>query len=108
MSTLNEIQYEIKSKLLILQRINRLINSEQFINAYNKANDEQLTKLSKYLEDLNKDAITYWIKIVLKEEYEEYSVMDLRNLAKNLGIRHYQSLTKDSLLFEIYKAKGIN
>lgn len=102
---LAQIRFATHRRFLAMQKIFRYIHSEYFEEAYNIATDEEKQKVSKYIENGDKDNIVLWCRTILrnKEAYELLPVLELRQRAKNLGVKDYNVLTKDSLLSRIFQ-----
>jgi hypothetical protein len=100
-------QVATHSKMLSLQRIYRYITSPLFEEAYDRAAPQERDLVLKYIREGDKDRIVQWVRLNIRREkdYESYTVSELRETAKHLGIRNYTHLTRDDLLIEILNKK---
>lgn len=99
-----DVKMNIRRTFLHIQKIYRLIHSEDFAKAYEKATKKELEELHPFIEKMDKKCIIMWMKRILKTDYETYNIKELREVARKLNIQHYYSLPRDSLLSEIYKS----
>lgn len=100
-----QIQHEIHQKLLSMQRLYRLITSDRFELAYESSSEEDRNLIEQYIKDNSQIMIMGWINRILRNDYETYNMIELRQLAKHLNIPNYQTSTRDLLLSQIYQRK---
>lgn len=98
---LSDLQELLKSKLLEARSLYYLVTSEKFEDCYTRCNIEQQEQLMVAIKNNNREFIVTRIKESTLAEIESMTMKDLRNLAKELGVRSYNILTKPSLLSAI-------
>ncbi len=99
--SLVKLQHEVHMDMLSLQRLYRYLCSHRFSWAYDLASEEQVNTVIDYINKRDKFSIIRWVGSILKAEYETFSMSDLRELAKKVGVQQYGMKTKDMLLSEI-------
>lgn len=85
-----------------------LTHSERFTERYDSiTTDVERMKVHRFINDVDLGGLKNWIRSVDRgfdiEKIGIYKVRKLRDIAKWLGIRGYQSMTKEILLSEIRK-----
>ena len=98
----------VHSKVLILKKIERFLETDLFQQVYSHCNYEEQQIINKYVDNLNKDGLVQYVKnklLKLRKEDYDYSAMPitlLREIAGALGVPFYYNLPKDSLVSAIY------
>lgn len=95
---LKQIQIEIHEKILLLRKIDRLINCQEFEEYFNSLKDPNKGCLVSLILDNQLDEITNLFNLKIKRDLSEYSVRELRLKASRLYIKHYSGMTKSELI----------
>ena len=93
------------SKLLIAQRLNRVVSSDDFARAVELADCEQRTRLRSLIDRMDLDPLKNLIRELLMNDLESLSYRALRELGKRYHVRYWHTLPKESLIWEIENAR---
>lgn len=96
--TLREMQRAVKNKALDYRALDRLVESDQFIRAFERADATSRAALEAFLNAGNVNAVKNWMKQQVADVIEDQSVRQLRDLAKKVGVPYYHHLSKDELI----------
>jgi len=96
--SIHHLRLTLHNKILILQRIYRLVGSEQFEQAYDPNNEDDQKEVEEYITDLNKEGLVRWMKYKLREDLSNWNITDLRELGRALSVKNYQYISKDALI----------
>lgn len=94
-----DIQIAHHLALLKMRCQDRIIQSDDFIIAWERADNKQRKACYRLLRKLEIDKLKEWVS-------DEYSVTTLRRLASNHSVKNYCNLTKFQLL-EVLTSQGI-
>lgn len=92
---LKDLRAEANSRYLEALRYNRLVQSDLFEFAYNKATDEEKKQLEKPGPQIHK---------ILKKDLDNQPITSLRQLGKKYHVMGYHTLPKTVLIEEIKDA----
>lgn len=89
--------------MLDMRSIQRIIEMESFEKAYVKASEIEQESIAKAIDRNDLTFIELWMRKAIKnlQIIEEYSMKDLRDIAKKLGVKDYSLICKSSLLSQI-------
>lgn len=93
---LKQIRESCKELLLRLRRIDTLLSDPRMDNI-------NVALIDKAYRILDEHALR---ELILEDEYADYSIRKLRELAAKAGVTHYSRMSK-CLLISILKSKGI-
>jgi hypothetical protein len=96
-----DIQYETHSKFLAVRSIKRLISSELFKDVFKSVSKEKQIEVEQYIKNNDVIKLKKWIKNNRTIELGTMSIRQLKDRAKELGVRNYSMMTKSMLLSEI-------
>lgn len=100
--TLDTIRCGVRERLLAFRSLERLVESEEFSLAYEKACPKCKVEINEHIANLNLQGIKHWIaKENAPKDYGALTLRVLRSVAQRLGVPHYSRLPKASLLSEI-------
>lgn len=94
----------LHSKILKQRAILRIIESDTFRDIFDNCADTSTAEY--YIETLRIEELKQWLKSKIKMEIEEMSIYQLRSLAKDLGVKRYNFLNKEGLIYRIRQLKG--
>lgn len=103
LNNLYRVRAELKEHYLALQRLKRFVDSEQFELAYEKAKEDEREWMENAIKTMNHERLLIFTRNILRGEYEQYNMRELRELAKKYGVSGWLHLSRDSLLSEISK-----
>lgn len=87
----------------------RIIESKDFEEAYKSSSDQEKEKIDYYIETLRLEDLKLWFKSKIKtKDIENMTIVELRLLAKELGIKTYHLLKKELLIYKIRQFKVEN
>jgi Rho termination factor, N-terminal domain len=95
-----DIQHLMRSRLLAIRALERILTSDTFKNVFEATTEEQRDIVKQHINNGDKIAIEKWIAMQEKSP-EQMNVVQLRQLASKLGIANYNLLPKASLLSAI-------
>ena len=101
-----DIQIKHHKILLQLRRQDALIQSYAFTEAYELANEKQKKTLYKLLRRVQVLLVRHWIRDLLYDDYQEYTLRELRFIASKNHIKNYSRISKAELI-DILIEKGI-
>jgi hypothetical protein len=104
--TLSQIRENIYSRYLAVQRLKRLIDSDIFELAYSKADEAQKTNIQQLIRQSDVVSLKSLILKIGRENLEDRPIMELRQLGRKYGIKHYNNMPKTHLVEEIRNAIG--
>ena len=96
--TLREMQRLVKNKSLDYRALDRLVESDQFTRAFERADAIARSALEAFLNTGNISAVRNWMRQQMAGVIEDQSVRQLRDLAKKMGVSYYHHLSKDELI----------
>jgi hypothetical protein len=100
------IQQLMRSRLLIIRSLERLISLDTFKVLYDSASKDEQEIVQKLIEEYDKDGVDRWLNQQRRKSPDSMNMIELRQLARKLGIRDYHILSKASLLSEIHGVKN--
>lgn len=101
MKTLSEIQRGLRNKFLASRNLCRLVESEDFKEAFLKAPESERVKAQNFIDKLDRESLARWVKLQLIDVDQERTVKQLRERASELGIAYYNLLSKTELMAAI-------
>lgn len=103
MDELKIIIDSLQCQLNAIRNLERFVESDKFEEAFKLANEGQRKEMQRLIKCVNKEELEEFCNQVIKfyTSFENYTVTDLRKLARKLGIIDYQSATKPTLIREI-------
>lgn len=99
--TLSEVRKEVHTKYLKMRNLNRIILSDVFAEAYEKATERQQSSVHYFIYTEDAKKIRAWIHSILGKDLDLKSVRDLRKIASQLRIKDYGNLAKDEIIQQI-------
>ena len=105
--TANDWRNKIYFRLLNLRNMHGLVLSEKFTQIYSQVSEAQRASLDKALEDGDFESLSRLLKEYAVVDLELMTVRDLRRLAQSYGIKHYNHLTRPSLLSAIKARENV-
>lgn len=106
MDSVHRILLELHSKILALQRVYRLVQSDKFQAAYDKVDEEARKEARQHINNVDREGLARWINYKLGPDIEHWSISELRELGQALSIRNYQYISKDVLIANIKHKRG--
>lgn len=100
----NVLQRDLHSKFLALRSIKRLISSELFKEVYDSVSNDKKQEVQNYINNNDLYKIKSWIRVNRNIELGTMSIRQLRDKARELGVKNYSMLTTSMLLSAITKA----
>lgn len=103
MTSVPNVRQNIHNRCLDFRAMDRLVQTPEFEQAFSLDPSNvfvQFALLSGNVIEVDK-----WVKATLKREIGEMSIRNLRDVASQLGIRYYSTLTKDELIVQIIQVK---
>lgn len=100
-----DVQIACHHKLLNYRKQDRLVQSIDFADAWDEANDEQRKVVLKLLKRGRHKAVRNWITTVFDGELWHHTIHELRAMARKYRIKNYSRLTKHNLIDSIIKEK---
>jgi ribosomal protein L17 len=94
---IQEYHNKVTNKILLLRSITRILASEKFSEAYDKAEDDSRKEIEKLITNSEKDAILAWIRNQLNQK----TIFELRKEARRRGIKNYNKIPKEVLSMEL-------
>jgi len=101
-----DIQIKHHKILLQLRRQDSLIQSYAFIEAFDLSSQEQKHDLQRLLHRVRPLGVKRWIRDLLYDDYQEYTLRELRFIASKNHIKNYSRISKAELI-DILIEKGI-
>lgn len=89
------------NKILHLRAIERILNSQRFVKAYNFSSEKEKERLFIIVYNSDKRCLLAWIKTILNEK----SLEELWIEAHKLKIYNYRRLSKETLKEKILKER---
>lgn len=99
---IKDVQHQHHLALLKLRCQDRIVESDDFIIAWERADDKQKRACHRLLRKLEVNELKEWVSKLV----DEYSVATLRRLASNCNIKNYCNMTKEQLS-KTLKEKGV-
>lgn len=104
---MNDLQIKHHIALLEMRCQDRLVQSDNFVAAWEVANVKQRRTCYKMLRKLKVDELKIWIANVLFSDLDAQRIKSLRQLASNHRILNYSNMSKEELL-KILTSKGVS
>jgi len=101
-----EIQSRHHCLTLDFRGQDRLIRSDSFVEAWNRANEKERRKLLNICNTPNSMKLKAWILKIMVGGLEQFPINILRQLASFHCIKNYSRMTKTNLLIAL-KEKGV-
>jgi len=101
-----EVQSKHHCRTLDFRGQDRLMQSDIFLEAWDRANEDERKDMSKLFNDPKPMQLKYWILKILVGGLGQYPIKILRQLASFHQIKNYSRMTKNSLLQALNK-KGV-
>jgi hypothetical protein len=95
------------SRLLISQRLYRLTQTMQFVEAENIATDEQRLEMKRYIESGELSKLEDLIYNMTRDNLEFRFTKELRQIAKGYNVPYYREISREELILEIQRARVI-
>lgn len=92
------LRSQVRGQLSTLRSIDRLVQSPSFQDAYEAATEEQLVIIHKYILDTNYRDLWHYVRKITRSNYWEWTIVDLKNLARQRFIRNYSRMDKEQLV----------
>ena len=106
--SLEQIQAHAHSKMLEARNMNYIVNTRNFIDAFEAANDVQKNKLYELVKEGNLKTLYDEIRLLIKDCLEAKNIHELRKIAASLNIYGATKLTKRQLIYIIKKERDKN
>lgn len=101
-----EVQSRHHCLMLDFRGQDRIIQSDSFVEAWNRANEEERRVISDVCNDPRSMKLKAWILKILVGGLEQFPINILRQLASFHCIKNYSRMTKTNLLIAL-KEKGV-
>ena len=101
-----QLLLEFHSKLLVIRRIERIIQSDEMIDLFPKATREGKDEIVRLIYQFDFEGLRANIMKLRSRELELMGVRELRAKAQKLGVRNYNHLTKGLLLSAIVRIQN--
>lgn len=107
LKTSTQANYLAHRLLNNLRGIARYTDEPDFDVLYSQASAADKAKLVDYIQECNKDGVARWLdrQREVTNDIGNMSIRQLRDIAKDLAIRSYYTMTKDLLIAEIVHAQ---
>lgn len=102
---MSHLRREFHILLLEARKIENLLETSRFEDAFFSASEKELQILERILFSVDRDRLIRWIDSQLQDSFESLPVTKLRRMARDLGVPKYGYLTKQLLLSEISKRR---
>jgi len=96
--TCEELRNYAREKMCGFRNLERIVNSFDFEDACAVATDEQLLEIEGYIKMPSPDRVKEWVKKINKTDWHEYTIPQLRIIAKRQNIKYYGLLNKVDLI----------
>lgn len=106
--SLKVIQSRVHDKVLLLRKIEHLINTPHFEKVYKACDSDSQKYVNLCINSLNLSALRLWLKSNQIKDPEELTVPELRDLARVTTIQNYTGLLKSELINALRKAGVLN
>lgn len=103
---MKDLVYKLHTHSLNLRNCTRFIDTDSFKRAWGAATDAQQLLLTEKLLSGNKASVMLLTAKILSDADIEKSANELRELARQRGIKNYGKLTKIELQTELEKDKN--
>lgn len=98
-----DVQKRSREMLLDARNMDRLVQSENFVDAWNKASGQQKVRIEEYVWGLWPNELKELIGEICLGEHRSLTVSRLRKLASGYKIKNYSRLSKEELIKELEK-----
>lgn len=98
-----EMINSLHNQILKERAILRLIETDKFKSAYENSDEHNQEKVQYYIQTLRLEDLKLWLKTKLKIEFdiENLTIEQLRELARDLGVKKYYLFSKENLIYRI-------
>ena len=103
-----DIQIRHHRILLNYRSQDRIIQSDDFCEAWNRADEIQRKCILKILNNPRPYEAKRWVATMIKEGLDQYPIKILRQIASYHEVKNYSRLSRAQLLEILEKKKGIN
>lgn len=105
--TITSLQETVHQRRLRAEKADRFLQSNLFVEAYSilSSSPTLMAELTKLIDGFDADMIRTMCEDAIAREIGEYSIAELRKLARKMCIPYYTSLTKSELLSVIVQRK---
>lgn len=97
-----------KNRFSVSQKVMRYTEGEKFDGASKHATRDQLILIEKYITTSDIEKLKHICEVLIPQDTEAKTVIQLRIIARNLGVDNYQSASKASLLSGIKRKESEN
>lgn len=104
--SLTKLRSDYHFKLLDTRNVWYLISKTYFKYLYDKSTEDQKLLAERFINSNSVSGLRDWIRKHPSLGLEEMTMLDLRDLAKSLGVRNYCRLTKGQLVTMIRSVKN--
>lgn len=101
-----DIQIKHRERVLLVRRMDRLIQSDDFAYIWNRITDKEKQTIKFTINLMHHDILKRWMQKQLDLGYESYSIRDLRMLASKHHVRYYSRKTR-AVLIKVLTEKGV-
>lgn len=108
MIKLNDLQGSIYNRFLEIKALHKLLTSPLFIILFKEATDNERELIKFWIDNHDRIKLNNWIKEKNERNLFCFSLRRLREIASNLGIRYYCSLSRLELILQIKHQQELN
>lgn len=101
-----QVQLDHRKKVLELRRFDRLVQSEEFGDAWTVADDKEKVKAEILIRVELYVLLQKWIRQTLYDNFEKHTVRQLRELASRHHVPYYSRMLHEDLVRALNK-KGV-
>lgn len=98
MTTQTQIQMKVRRMTLDLRAINRLVQSEDFLKAWDAASDEERKCGNGIIESLDITGLRQWFHDIRVQDLRDMTHRELLVECQKKQIRNYSRMQKDEMI----------
>lgn len=106
MQELEKLRSNLRKEVNTLRSLDYIIGQISFENLWIVSDEKDKKRLLEIIEKRNKERLITWVKNHPSIDIGEKSLTQLRDAARDLGIKNYSRLSKIELLLSIKEAKA--
>ncbi len=106
--SLQVLRGEVRSRLLDLRNLSRLIEQEAFQKTFAIASIDERAVVQRLVDSGDKYSLELWLRRQLRDSalIEELPISELREMCGELGVRGYRHMTKQALISNIRRVRN--
>lgn len=96
-----ELRNQLRHKLRATRNLYGLVGNDKFEQTYDQASDSEKLQIQAAIAGNDQVTLSKILRSIVTKDLEMTPMRELRKLAQYLGVQHYSTMTKYSLLINI-------